>query len=470
MEYVEGPDLEELLQPPHEPVFSIKEIIKIAEHLSNALAHCHGMDVLHGDVKSNNVKYNVKTGSYVLLDFGLAAMSDEQRRSSFRHAGAIEFMAPEQSNGLILPQTDVYGFGIILYELIAGSVPFPLKGKTETARNEVAIAHLETPPPDVLSLRLARLPQTWTSEKIAFEMQLPQWLTAMVSRCLEKKPENRFKSGKELHEYVCDNSTEKLKYDNKAIQEYEQEISRLKSENQQLQHQLQDLKKSAPFSTSTTNSVTKASAVIPNQTPKPRQLNSKKRLAIAAFILLVLLAFAFLLSPSESTPTEVNAGNEDSATANNSSSRSNPVQPNADEPDSQTTSQLQSAKQFFSKGKIVEALIIYNTLAKQQVPEAMYYYAKLALQNSNGNLSCAEAFDLLKKAGDKGYVPAKRTLGFIYSFANDSAVLQQGNYYNRCSFTQNIPKGSKLLMEAILEGDTAAGSLIQVLNSKQTKP
>jgi serine/threonine-protein kinase len=169
-------------------------------------------------------------------------------------------------------------------------------------------------------------------------------------------------------------------------------------------------------------------------------------------------------------PTEANAGNEDSATANNSSSRSNPVQPNADEPDSQTTSQLQSAKQFFSKGKIVEALIIYNTLAKQQVPEAMYYYAKLALQNSNGNLSCAEAFDLLKKAGDKGYVPAKRTLGFIYSFANDSAILQQGNYYNRCSFTQNISKGSKLLMEAMLEGDTAAGSLIQVLNSKQTKP
>ncbi len=97
MEFIEGPDLEDLLKPPHDPVFSIKETIKISEQLSNALAHCHKVEVKHGDIKSNNVKFNIHTGNYVLLDFGLAVMSDEQRRTSLRHAGAIEFMAPEQN-------------------------------------------------------------------------------------------------------------------------------------------------------------------------------------------------------------------------------------------------------------------------------------------------------------------------------------------------------------------------------------
>jgi len=94
MEYIEGSDLCELLQPPHEKVFTIKELIKLADQLAGALAHCHKVGVKHGDIKSNNVKYNIHTGNYVLLDFGLAILTDEQRRSSIRHAGAIEFMAP----------------------------------------------------------------------------------------------------------------------------------------------------------------------------------------------------------------------------------------------------------------------------------------------------------------------------------------------------------------------------------------
>jgi serine/threonine protein kinase len=206
MEYIEGPDLEELLKPPHDPIFTIKEILKIAEQLSNALAHCHKMDVKHGDVKSNNVKYDSKTGNYILLDFGLSAMSDEQRRTSLRRAGAIEFMAPEQNEGHMLFQTDVYGLGIILFELIAGQVPFPLADKSETARNHVRLAHMETPPPDMLELRKAAMPQTWTTDKKEEEMQVPEWLANMIYKCIEKKPEDRFANGIELHEYFLKNN------------------------------------------------------------------------------------------------------------------------------------------------------------------------------------------------------------------------------------------------------------------------
>src|SRR5215213_8891374 len=203
MEFIEGPDLEDLLKPPHDAIFTIKETIKIAEQLSSALAHCHRVEVRHGDIKSNNVKFNIHTGNYVLLDFGLAVMSDEQRRTSLRHAGAIEFMAPEQNDGKMLFETDVYSFGIIIFELLAGQVPFPLQDKGETSRNHVRLAHIEMPVPDLVSIRRKNLPEEWTEEKKDLEMQLPPWLTSMIKKCLEKDPANRFSNGIELYDYIC---------------------------------------------------------------------------------------------------------------------------------------------------------------------------------------------------------------------------------------------------------------------------
>ena len=206
MEFIEGPDLEELLKPPHDGIFTLKEARKLAEHLSNALSHCHKIGVKHGDVKSNNVKLNINSGNYVLLDFGLAIMSDEQRRTSIRHAGAIEFMAPEQNTGAMLFQTDVYSYGIILFELLAGQVPFPLKDSGETSRNTVMVAHMESPVPDLMELRSKNLPTTWSKEKREQEMRVPNWLLKLIATCLEKKPENRYPNGIALHDAYCDGS------------------------------------------------------------------------------------------------------------------------------------------------------------------------------------------------------------------------------------------------------------------------
>jgi len=202
MEYIEGPDLGELLKPPYDPVFSIKETIKVADQLANALAHCHRANIKHGDIKSNNVKLNQHTGNYILLDFGLSVMSDEQRRTSIRYAGAVEFMAPEQSSGETLFETDVYSFGIILFELLAGTVPFPLINKGEMARNAVMLAHMETLPPDVVSLRKKALPDSWSNDKQEREMEVPVWLLGMIYKCLEKDPVKRFKNGCDLQEFI----------------------------------------------------------------------------------------------------------------------------------------------------------------------------------------------------------------------------------------------------------------------------
>ena len=215
MQYIEGPDLEELLQSPHAPIFTIRETKKLAHQLANALAHCHRVGVKHGDIKSNNVKFNTDTGNYILLDFGLAIMSDEQRRSSIQHAGAVEFMAPEQHDGEMFFQTDVYSFGIILYELLAGVVPFPLNNKGETSRNAVMLSHMEKPVPDLLSLRKINLPETWTEEVKASEMNIPAWLLEVIKKCLEKNPEKRYANGSELQEAILHENFEQSKAGNK---------------------------------------------------------------------------------------------------------------------------------------------------------------------------------------------------------------------------------------------------------------
>ncbi len=230
MEFIEGPDLEELLKTPHDPIFSVREVIKVADQLSNALAHCHKVSVKHGDIKSNNVKLNIRSGNYILLDFGLAVMSDEQRRSSLRHAGAIEFMAPEQNDGQMLFQTDVYSFGVILFELLAGEVPFPLLDNGETSRNTVMVSHMETPVPNLMALRKSRIPASWPQDKKESEMQVPEWLLEIIYKCLEKKPDQRFQDGMELHEAIVSHSTQVVKgnaSDSESITVLQSEVNRL---------------------------------------------------------------------------------------------------------------------------------------------------------------------------------------------------------------------------------------------------
>lgn len=202
MEFIEGPDLAELLTEKETPVFTIPEAIKVAYQLANALSHCHKVSVKHGDIKSNNVKFNINTGNYMLLDFGLAIMSDEQRRSSLRNAGAVEFMAPEQSDGILLPQSDVYSYGIILYELLAGTVPFKLNDNGQTARNAVMIAHLEQEPPDLLALREKNMPLNWPEDQRRRELQVPGWLLTLISKCLQKNPADRYADGTQLRELI----------------------------------------------------------------------------------------------------------------------------------------------------------------------------------------------------------------------------------------------------------------------------
>jgi len=529
MEFIEGPDLEELLKAPHDPVFTIKEIIKVAEHLSNALAHCHKVDVKHGDVKSNNVKFNLHSGNYILLDFGMAMMSDEQRRTSLRQAGAIEFMAPEQNEGKMLLQTDIYSFGVILFELVAGVVPFPLHDRGETARNKVMVAHMESPVPDMLALRRQHIPAAWSDEKKEREMQVPEWIVRMIYKCLEKKPEARFVNGTELHNYIIYHSSSPVatnRVATDALNSLKAENEKLRQENTELQQRLFHLQKRTNPASSYFE-------------PAPVQ---KKKNYFGTFLLLLFIlagigfvAYTFIQSQSKEEAVDRHSDTTTSRAVKprtvlgqykvqsprayfhnepDSTSRrdawlvpSNDVIAALDEQNGfiyteftnskgQTSkgwiqksdlislddwnrqdsaqqavrlqqedidAQLQQARSFLSNNQVKEALYIYDYLAQQEVPEAMYQWGNLALQRKNDAVSCNEGWSWVQKASDKGYIPAKRTLGFLYLFADNEQVLQI-NGYDMCQYERNVYKGAKLLTEAMLSGDSTAKRLLEELN------
>ena len=540
MEFIEGPDLEDLLKPPHDPIFPIKEILKIAEQLSNALAHCHKADVKHGDIKSNNVKFNSQTGNFILLDFGLSIMSDEQRRTSLRHAGAIEFMAPEQNDGHMLFETDVYSFGVILFEVVAGTVPFPLRDKGETARNHVMVSHLEAAPPDILSLRHKAMPVSWSAEKKEHEMDLPGWITTMIYKCLEKEPGDRFANGMMLHDYIISNSilTANKKAENDQLKFLQKENQRLVQEKEHLKSQLLALKNPSGeqkamglninkpgFDSSTRSGHTGNFSLI-------RFIKKNAILLLALVGILGLLTYAFVLNQAntktsattdsllnkpvlaeykvQSFRTYLFSQPDENTRTTEFLSRSNKLIPSYDEqngfiytrftndsaklikgwirkkdlaspdiggkpPAPQTANnpdmelvnaKLTEARRYMNNDVAIEALPIYSELVQMQIPEAMFEYGNLALQNKNPQIDCSRGFDLILKAAQKGYGPAQRTAGFLYSFADQPDLLQQYNY-DRCSFNKNLGKGSKFLMQAMLQGDSTASRLLDELNVKQ---
>ncbi|HEY0679308.1 MAG TPA: protein kinase [Chitinophagaceae bacterium] len=526
MEFIEGPDLEELLRPPHDPVFSIKETIRVAEQLANALAHCHKVNVKHGDVKSNNVKFNEHTGNYVLLDFGMAVMSDEQRRTSLRQAGAIEFMAPEQNEGLMLFETDVYSYGIILYELLAGSVPFPLRNKSETARNRVMVDHMETTPPDLIGLRKQHLPETWGKE----EMNVPQWLIGTIYKCLEKSPGQRFRNGMDLYAHIRSSNTftgHPKDWNTEQLSLLKQQNEKLARENEQLQLLVRDLKKSqqqsAPVQTLPLNNRTAGHVSSSRKwisgtallilvlsfivgavyiySLKSDKQNTNDRVAgtqpdkpaqvVGQFKVVVPRAYfhnepdentkrlAYMI-PSNDVVTALKESNDFVYTeftnsrgqtskgwirrqdlisleewANKDSGTKFEAMPTQED----INIQLRQARELVGNNEINEALYIYSYLADQGVPEAMYYYGNLALQSKNDNIECQEAMRLLNGASNKGYTPAKRTLGFLYMFAENKEILRM-NDYDRCEIERDIVKATKLLIEAVAAGDTTSQRLL----------
>jgi serine/threonine-protein kinase len=144
-----------------------RELVDVARQLAQALEYLHGRGVIHRDLKPANLILK-PSGELKVIDFGLARSLEDIYAKGTRVRGTPAYMSPEQIQGADLsPASDIYQFGITLYELSTGELPFPA--------GDMGYAHVHMTPPPV-------------SERAP---DLHPDLAALIDRCLAKSPEDR---------------------------------------------------------------------------------------------------------------------------------------------------------------------------------------------------------------------------------------------------------------------------------------
>ncbi len=177
--FLEGKDLRTLLKEYAEKNqrVPVDEILRITQDVTNALDYAHEQGVIHRDIKPSNIMLEKKTGRAILMDFGLALSIHEGTMGDT--FGSAHYIAPEQaiSSAKSVPQSDLYSWGIVLYEMLTGKVPFD-----DPSVMSVALKHLnEIPPPPRL-----------------YNPDLPLAVEAVIMRVLDKDPKRRYATGAEL--------------------------------------------------------------------------------------------------------------------------------------------------------------------------------------------------------------------------------------------------------------------------------
>jgi formylglycine-generating enzyme required for sulfatase activity/tRNA A-37 threonylcarbamoyl transferase component Bud32 len=170
MEYLQGGTLKTLTGRP----IPYQDAAKLLLPIARALDYAHKRGVLHRDVKPANILIN-EDGDPLLSDFGIAKMLESGQETQLTGTGVgigtPEYMAPEQWTGKVLPQTDIYALGIVLFELITGSKPF-------TADTPAAIL-----------LKQANDPLPRPKD---FAPDLPDEVEKVLFKALAKQPEDRY--------------------------------------------------------------------------------------------------------------------------------------------------------------------------------------------------------------------------------------------------------------------------------------
>lgn len=279
MDYIDGKTVTDYVRANR--FVSMKEFRRFSEDIAGALAYCHAdlyrfrMDpeqdnletdpddgsrylispekekelqkkycICHNDLHSNNIMRRNYDGHYILLDFGLAIQEGNCVRSSARQDGATEYCSPEKlDNGNFsgTPASDIYSFGIVMYEMLTGAVPFPMKNSSLAETSRVIDAHIHTLPEPVAERRKAAYQQLFPGKTYTDDM--PEGLEAIVMRCLAKNPADRYADAKELK---TDLDLMWMQTDQKGVTDVDtqeiiaglnREIERLKEENRQLKMQ-----------------------------------------------------------------------------------------------------------------------------------------------------------------------------------------------------------------------------------------
>ena len=172
MEYVPGEDLKTLIRMSKR--FEISTAINIAKQICDGLAEAQRLSVVHRDLKPSNIMID-KDGNARIMDFGIArSLQAKAITGTGVIIGTPEYMSPEQAEGTDVDQrSDIYSLGVILYEMMTGRVPF--EGDTAIS---IFVKHKTEEPKDPRDCN----------------PQIPENLSRLILKCLEKKPEKRYDS------------------------------------------------------------------------------------------------------------------------------------------------------------------------------------------------------------------------------------------------------------------------------------
>ena len=175
MEFIDGRTLKELVVSRGPAPLTVA--VEYARQVLSALRFAHRHGIVHRDIKPHNVMVDAE-GRVKVTDFGIARAGTSQMTEAGSIVGTAQYLSPEQARGTNVDQrSDVYSLGIVLYELLTGTVPF--NGDTPV---EIAMKHLST---------IAEPPSARRDD-------IPRDLDLIVMRALAKDPEDRYQSAEEM--------------------------------------------------------------------------------------------------------------------------------------------------------------------------------------------------------------------------------------------------------------------------------
>ncbi|HEX5423495.1 MAG TPA: serine/threonine-protein kinase, partial [Candidatus Acidoferrales bacterium] len=178
MAFVEGQDLHQVIRD--NPKLPLERVVKFATQMAEALAAAHAEDVVHRDLKPQNILVDGNDQIYV-SDFGLAKSFAEGAvgmTQTGAFLGTPRYMSPEQVEGKPTDgRSDLYAYGLILYEMATGEVPF-------TGDSTLGVMY-------------QRIKEKPKSPKLV-NPSLPNWLVQIIMRCLEKDPNDRYQNAYEI--------------------------------------------------------------------------------------------------------------------------------------------------------------------------------------------------------------------------------------------------------------------------------
>lgn len=180
MEFVDGWTLADVIEKG--PVDALKAR-PVLEQMLEAFARAHGGGVIHRDIKPRNIMLT-QAGKVKVTDFGLAKLRQDDGGGSTvtqGMAGTARYMSPEQIQGTKIDhRSDLYSLGMTMYEMLAGQLPFDPEEGTFTILKRIVEEDFPSP--------------------ATFNPDVPDRLVSIVQRAIEKKPEDRFQSAKEMLE------------------------------------------------------------------------------------------------------------------------------------------------------------------------------------------------------------------------------------------------------------------------------